>query len=163
MEYIFKPNLPTQPVLTDDGTHIDVNELIKYFLNPTPNPKIYREIRDGLVKNYGVSLVIDVSNSCLCDISFMHSIQTIRMLLSSIGAIDIPCFDLIMVGDPQPVILCSERATNEILSERSNISFFSFFKPKRHGDLASAIKAAYDLNSARRIEHTNRIFVCTDG
>ena len=45
MEYIFKPNLPTQPVLTDDGTHIDVNELIKYFLNPTPNPKIYREIR----------------------------------------------------------------------------------------------------------------------
>ena len=93
----------------------------------------------------------------------MHSIQTIRMLLSSIGAIDIPCFDLIMVGDPQPVILCSERATNEILSERSNISFFSFFKPKRHGDLASAIKAAYDLNSARRIEHTNRIFVCTDG
>ena len=165
MEYIFKPNLPTQPVLTDDGTHIDVNELIKYFLNPTPNPKIYREIKDGLVKNYGVSLVIDVSNSCLCDISFMHSIQTIRMLLSSIGAIDIPCFDLIMVGDPQPVILCSERATNEILSERSNIwaPFFSFFKPKRHGDLASAIKAAYYLNSARRIEHTNRIFVCTDG
>ena len=46
-----------------------------------------------------------------------------------------------MVGDPQPVILCSERTTNEILSERSNISFFSFFKPKRHGDLASAIKA----------------------
>ena len=45
MEYIFKPNLPTQPVLTNDGTHIDVNELIKYFLNPTPNPKIYREIR----------------------------------------------------------------------------------------------------------------------
>ena len=100
MEYIFKPNLPTQPVLTDDGTHIDVNELIKYFLNPTPNPKIYREIRDGLVKNYGVTLIIDVSNSCLCDISFMHSIQTIRILLSYIGAIDIPCFDLIMVGNP---------------------------------------------------------------
>ena len=31
MEYIFKPNLPTQPVLTNDGTHIDINELIKYF------------------------------------------------------------------------------------------------------------------------------------
>ena len=73
------------------------------------------------MKNYGVTLVIDVSNSCLCDISFMHSIQTIRMLLSSIGAIDIPCFDLIMVGDPEPVILCSEKETNEILSERSNI------------------------------------------
>ena len=136
--------MPKQTILTDVGSHIDVNELIKYFLNPTPNPKIYREIRDGLIKNYGVTLVIDVSNSCLSDISFMHSIQTIRMLLSAIGAIDIPCFDLIMVGDPEPVVLCSERATNEILSERSNIwaPFFSFFKPKRHGDLASAIKAA---------------------
>ena len=165
MEYIFKPNLPTQPVLTDDGTHIDVNELIKYFLNPTPNPKIYREIRDGLIKNYGVTIIIDVSTSCLCDISFMHTIQTIRVLISSIGAIDIPCFDLIVVGDPEPIILCSERATNEILSERSNIwaPLFSFFKPKRHGDLTSAIKAAYDLNSSRRTEHTNRIFVCTDG
>jgi len=165
MEYIFKPNLPTQPVLTDDGTHIDVNELIKYFLNPTPNPKIYREIRDGLIKNYGVTIIIDISTSCLCDISFMHSMQTIRVLISSIGAIDIPCFDLIVVGDPEPVILCSERATSEILSDRSNIwaPLFSFFKPKKHGDLASAIKAAYDLNSARRTEHTNRIFVCTDG
>ena len=33
----------------------------------------------------------------------------------------IPCFDLIMVGDPEPVILCLEKETNEILSERSNI------------------------------------------
>lgn len=33
----------------------------------------------------------------------------------------IPCFDLIMVGDPEPVILFSEKETNEILSERSNI------------------------------------------
>ena len=41
--------------------------------------------------------------------------------------------------------------------------FCSFFKPKRHGNLASAIKKGYDLNSARRIEHNNRIFVCTDG
>lgn len=66
MAYIFKPNLP-QPVLTDDGTHIDVNELTKYLLNPTPNPKIYREIRDELSKNYRVS---EVSNSCLYDIFY---------------------------------------------------------------------------------------------
>ena len=31
LETIFKPNLPTQIILTDVGTHIDVNELIKYF------------------------------------------------------------------------------------------------------------------------------------
>ena len=40
---------------------------------------------------------------------------------------------------------------------------FSFFKSKRHNDLASAIKAAYDLNRVRRTEDTNRILVCTDG
>ena len=75
----------------------------------------------------------------------MHFIQTIRMLNSVIGVIDFICFDLIMVGDLVPVILCSERATNEILYERSNIlgPFFLFFKPKKHGDLASTIKAAY--------------------
>ena len=53
---IFIPNMPTQTVLTDVGSNLDVIELIKFFLNPTPNPKIYR---DGLVKNYGVTVVID--------------------------------------------------------------------------------------------------------
>ena len=33
LELIFKPNLATQIILTDVGTHIDANELIKYFLN----------------------------------------------------------------------------------------------------------------------------------
>ena len=60
------------------------------FRDYIPNLEVIDSIKkleklDGLIKNYGVSLVIDVSNSCLCDISFMHSIQTIRMLLSSIG------------------------------------------------------------------------------
>ena len=74
-------------------------------------------------------------------------------------------FDLIIVGNPNSIILCSKRAINEILSNRSNIydPLFSFFKPKRHGDLASTIKAAYDLNNVKRTEHTNTIFVYTDG
>ena len=59
METIFKPNLPTQPRLTNEGTHI--TELIKYFLNPVPDPMIYVEILDGLIKNYGVSVIIDNS------------------------------------------------------------------------------------------------------
>ena len=44
LEMIFKPYLSTQTILNDVGTHIDVNELIKYFLNPTPNLRIYREL-----------------------------------------------------------------------------------------------------------------------
>ena len=51
-EIIFKPNLPTQTILTDIRTHIDINELIKYFL--IPNPRIYREIGDDFIKNYGM-------------------------------------------------------------------------------------------------------------
>ena len=90
-----------------------------------------------MINNYEVTIIIDVSTSCLCDVSFMHTIQTIRVLISS----------LIVVGAPEPIILCSERATNEILSEGSDIwaPLFSFFKPKRHGDLTSTIKAVYDL------------------
>ena len=51
--------MPTQTVLTDVGSNLNIIELIKFFLNPTPNPKIYRELGDGLVKNYGVTVVID--------------------------------------------------------------------------------------------------------
>ena len=52
-EIIFNPNLSNKQLLTDIGTHIDINEVIKYFLNPTPNPRIYREIGDDFIKNYG--------------------------------------------------------------------------------------------------------------
>jgi hypothetical protein len=32
MNTIFKPNLPTQTVLCEEGTHLDIIELIKYIL-----------------------------------------------------------------------------------------------------------------------------------
>ena len=70
-EIIFNPNLSNKQLLTDIGTHIDINELIKYFLNPTPNPRIYREIGDDFIKNYGVTVII--GNSCLCFQSFINT------------------------------------------------------------------------------------------
>jgi hypothetical protein len=75
LEMIFKPNLATQTILTDVGTHIDVNELIKYFLNPTPNPRIYRELGDGFIKNNGLTVVIDCSASCFINIITIHGVQ----------------------------------------------------------------------------------------
>ena len=51
-EIIFNPNLSTQTILTE--LTLNTNELIKYFLNPTPNPRIYREIGDDFIKNYGM-------------------------------------------------------------------------------------------------------------
>jgi hypothetical protein len=166
LEIIFKPNLPTQTVLTDVGTHIDVNELIKYFLNPTPNPRIYRELGDGFVKNYGITVVIDSSASCFSTLSNQHTLCTIQMILSAFGSIDLPCFDLIITGDPHPYIICSEKNTLDILSEKSHIwpiLFELLSRSIKDADLASAIRAAYNLHNSRKSEHPDFLFVITDG
>ena len=166
LELIFRPNLATQTILTDVGTHIDVNELIKYFLNPTPNPRIYREIGDGFIKNYGVTVVIDSSISCFSSLSSQHTWNTIQILLSALGAIDLPCFDLIISGNPNPYIICSEKNTLDALSEKSQIwpiLFDLLNKNIKNTDLASAIKAAYNLHNSRKSEHPDFLFVVTDG
>ena len=165
MNTIFKPNLPTQTVLCEEGTHLDIIELIKYSINKIPNPRLYREIRDGFVKNYGISIIIDTSNSCLNDISFIHTLHTIRVLFSSFIYDNIPCLDVIVTREKEPVILCSEKSSNEILNEKSPFwpVFFSCLKPVQTSDLASAIKSAYNLNRSRRADYTNYIFVLTDG
>jgi len=107
LDLIFKPNLPTHTILTDVGTHIDANELIKYFLNPALNPLIYRELEGGFIRNYGVTIIIDSSISCFSPLSSQHTWGTIQVLLSSIGSIDLPCFDLIVTGNPNPYVICS--------------------------------------------------------
>ena len=166
LELIFKPNLATQTILTDVGTHIDVNELIKYFLNPTPNPRIYRELGDGFIKNYGVTVIIDSSLSCFSPLSNQHTWNTIQMLLSALGSIDLPCFDLIITGNPNPFIVCSEKNSLDILSEKSQIwpiIFELLNKNDKNIDLASAIKAAYNLHNSRKSEHPDFLFVITDG
>ena len=166
LELIFKPNLATQSILTDVGTHIDVNELIKYFLNPTPNPRIYRELGDGFVKNYGVTVVIDSSISCFGPLSSQHTWNTIQVLLSALGAIDLPCFDLIISGNPNPYVVCSEKNSLDILSEKSQIwpiVFDLLNKNVKNTDLASAIKSAYNLHNSRKTEHPDFLFIITDG
>ena len=162
---IFIPYMPTQSVLTDVGSNLDVIELIKFFLNPTPNPKIHRELRDGLIKNYGVTFVIDYSISCLGGASLIHSLQTIKMLLSSLSINELPCFDLIFATESNPVIICNERNTYEILSDNSQIwpIFFSLITRKiSNVDLTSSIRAAFNLHNYRRNEHTDFLFVLTD-
>ena len=166
LDLIFKPNLPTQTILTDVGTHIDVNELIKYFLNPTPNPRIYRELGDGFIKNYGVTVIIDSSISCFNSLTSQHTWNTIQILLSAIGAIDLPCFDLIISGNPNPYVICSEKNSLDILSEKSQIwpiLFDILNKNIKNTDLSSAIRAAYNLHNLRKSEHPDFLFVITDG
>ena len=107
MNIIFKPNLPTQSILVEEGTHLDITELIKYSINKVPNPRLYREIKDGFVKNYGVSIVLDTSISCLNELCIFHTIQTLRILLSTLAYDNIPCIDIIISRTKEPIILCS--------------------------------------------------------
>lgn len=165
MNIIFKPNLPTQAILVEEGTRLDITELIKYLINKVPNPKLYREIRDGFVKNYGVSVIIDTSISCLNELSITHTLHTLRILLSAISNDNLPCLDIIATRDKEPLVLSSEKSANEILSEKSPFwpVLFSLFEGIYSSDLASAIKAAYNLIKARRADYTSFIFVLTDG
>ena len=140
--------------------------IIKYFLNPTPNPKIYRELGDGFIRNYGVTVIIDSSISCFSPISNQHTWTTIQVLLSSIGSIDLPCFDLIVSSNPKPYVICSEKNYLDILSEKAQIwpILFGLLNRKiKNTDLASAIKTGYNLHNLRKADHPDFLFVVTDG
>ena len=41
------------------------------------------ELIDGFVKNYGVSIVLDTSISCINELCILHTIQTLRILYKS--------------------------------------------------------------------------------
>ena len=124
LDLIFKPNLPKQTILIEVGTHLDAKELFEFFLNTTPNPRIYRELGDGFIKNYGATIIIDSSISCFSPLWSQNIWSTIQVLLSEIGAFDLPSFDLIVTGNPNPYVICSEKKSLDILSEKSQILLF---------------------------------------
>ena len=165
LDLIFKPNLPTQYVLSTKGSIIDMDAFFKYFLNPTPNPMFYRELEGGFIKNYGITVVIDTSLSCLNYFTYEHYLDTIRILLSIFSFSELPYFDLVVTGFPNPIVICSEMSTSNALNEKSSLwaNLYSSLIPIQESDLASAIKVAFDLNNIRRSESTNFIFVVTDG
>jgi hypothetical protein len=91
---------------------------------------------------------------------------TIRTVLSSLIALDLPCFDLVVAGNPQPTVLCSEVGTIRSLSNKSAIweSLFSLLeKEVQKSDLASAIHVAFNLKRLRSKDYTRFMFVLTDG
>ncbi len=165
MNIIFEPNLPTQTALVEEGNHLDLIEFFKYKINPVPNPRLYREMKDGLIKNYGVSIIIDTSISCLNDLSILHTVQTLIVLLNALSSDDIPCLDIVITRAKEPIILCSEKSVNEVLSENSGFFgvLLSCLQGEESSDLFSAIKAVYNLNLARKSDYTSYLFVLTDG
>jgi len=166
LEIIFKQNLKIQNVLTDIGTNIDIKELIKFLIFPTQNPKIFREIDFKFIQKYRITLVIDSSVSCFNQLSCQHTWNTIQILLCSLGAINLPYFNLIITGNPNPYIVCSYKNTLDVLSEKSQlwpILFNLLNKKVKNTDLASAIKASYNLSNSINSDYKDFVFVITDG
>ena len=167
LETIFKPNKPSQKVLSSTGTEFDITALILYLISPpTLEPMIYLEEKGVLIKNYSVSLIIDNSFSCFNNLCSSNSIQIIRILLSALLASELPCFDLIITTNYNPYILCSDISTNRALNNKSPLweSLLSIINsPCTMTDLGSAIECVYDLNRMRTKQYTKFCFVLTDG
>ncbi|KAH0789512.1 hypothetical protein GPJ56_006553 [Histomonas meleagridis] len=166
LETIFKPNKASQTVLSSTGTDFDITALILNILNPVPDPLIYLVEKGGLIRNYGVTIVIDPSISCFSELNGAHTLQTIQSLLSVFTILDLPSFDLIIAGSPTPNILCSGVNTFNALNPKSLIweSLFAFLQNnKRNVDLASSIHAAYDLKRIKSTDYSSILFVITDG
>ena len=113
-----------------------------------------------------MTIIIGNSCSCFSPLSIQHSWNTIQILLNILGSIDLPCFDLIVSGAPNPYVICSEKNTIDILSEKSQIWPFLFdllYNNIKNTDLALVIRVVYNLHNARKFFLPDFLFVITDG
>lgn len=147
LDQIFLPNKASTMVLSTTGTEIDIPAFIKNFFENSPNPMIYLEKKGGFTKYYSVSIIIDSSFSCLNKFSFSHTIQTIRVLISSISAINIPAVDIVVATSKNPIVICSDIPSTKILGKVNilNSLFKVLANPCLKANLISALKVAKDL------------------
>ncbi|KAK8878640.1 hypothetical protein M9Y10_005420 [Tritrichomonas musculus] len=167
LETIFKPNKASQTVLSSTGTDFDITALVLNLINPVPDPLIYLEEKGGLVRNYGVTVVIDASLSCFNFVTTVNSLKTVICLLCALSSVELPCVDVLLSTKESPIVLCSDVPSVYALSEKSAIwpALFSHFSQdvSPNCDLEAAIHAAYDLHRMRGTERTSLLFVLTDG
>ena len=140
-----------------------VQNLNQNLIDQIKNLRIIKELEN----RSGVSVVIDSSTSCFGPLSNQHTWSTIQALFNTLGAIDIPCFDLIISGNPNPYVICSKKNSIDILSGNSSIWPIIFHLLNQHShntDLASAIRAAYNLHNLKKnTMNSHFLFVITDG
>ena len=101
-----------EKILSSTGSEIDVPALILYLINPNTEPLFFLENKEQIIGNNSISIIIDNSISCLNEFSINHSIQTIAILLNAFSNINIPNFDLIVSGEENPIILCTNINTS---------------------------------------------------
>ena len=167
LETIFKPNKASQTVLSSTGTDFDITALVLNLINPVPDPLIYLEEKGGLIRNYGISIIIDSSRSCFNQLSSSHSYQTIMVFLTALASIDIPCVDVIIARNEVPIVLASEIPSLRLFNDKSTFwpSLFNCLSEDSFGccSLEAAIHAAFDIRRMRSVDSTSYMFVLTDG
>ena len=144
-----------RPKLSDNNIQLTRNE----FKNNELNKKKYYS---------RITIIIDSSISCFSSLCFQHTLNTIQILLSALSEIDLPYFNLIVSGETNPYIICSEKNTIDVLSEKSQIwpiLFNIFNQDIAKANLTSAIRAAYNLHNLRKNETKSPeyLFILTDG
>ena len=163
---VFPFNKASSKVLTSTGYEIDLNALVLYLLNPISEPKFYLEEKGGLIRNYCVSIVLDTSISCLNELSINHSIQTIQQLLYGLSIYNLPSFDMILAGEKNPIVLCSEIKTFKILNKKEDlwkILYLILKNPVKKANLSSALYTALEIRKLKSSNRKSLIFILTDG
>ena len=166
IETVFKYNYATQKVLSTQGSEFDITALIFHLINPSPNPRIYLQKKINDKRKYGIYIVVDSSYSCYNDLSGSHAFQTLRALLSAVNIYELPSLNLIVSGEKEPYVLCSNIPTVRALKSNSSLweSFFEIIQKRIiKSDLYSAISAAYDLKRLHPEDYPSYLFVLTDG
>jgi len=90
----------------------------------------------------------------------------LRALLSAVNVYELPSFNLIISGEKEPYVLCSNIPTVRALRNNSNLweTIFEIIQKRNiKTDLFSAISAAYDLKRLHPEDYPTYLFVLTDG
>lgn len=96
---------------------------------------------------------------------YAHYFDTIRIILIILSFSELSNFDLVITGNLNPIVICSELGTSNVLYEKSPFwaDLYSSLNPIFESNLSSTIKVSYGLNILRKVECTNYIFVIIDG
>ena len=113
---------------------------------------IYLEEKGWLMKNNGISIVIDSSYSIFNPLCLAYSLQIIQALLNFLMFIDLPSLDIVIATKNNPIVLCSAIPSMMALKIKSGIwySLLSILSnPCNKSDLASAIEAITNIKKSK--------------
>lgn len=121
---------------------------------PKAEPMIYLEEKSGLIKNYCVTVIKGSCYSCFNELWHVSSLQTIRIVLSSLCVLNFLALILLLKEVKILMYLYTYTSTGAILQSKSFLweSLFLFLdNPCDGSDLPSTIQYAFNLISMNSV------------